>query len=46
MNSYKLEAGTCAFLIIIYTFFKIGGEGTANLRKQIPEVLPRNKGRP
>lgn len=36
MNLYKLEAGTCAFPII---FVQIRGEGTANLRKQISEII-------
>lgn len=36
MNLNKLEACTCAFPII---FAQIGGEGTANLRKQISEII-------
>lgn len=36
MNLYKLEVGTCAFPII---FVQIRGEGTANLRKQISEII-------
>lgn len=36
MNLYKLEAHTCAFPII---FVQIRGEGTANLRKQISEII-------
>lgn len=36
MNLYKLEACACAFPII---FVQTGGEGTANLRKQISEII-------
>lgn len=36
MNLYKLEARTCAFPII---FVQIREEGTANLRKQISEII-------
>lgn len=36
MNLYKLEACTCAFPII---FVQIGGEGTANLKKQIAKII-------
>lgn len=36
MNLYKLEARTCAFPII---FVQIRGESTANLRKQISEIM-------